>query len=202
MWWPIALPRWTVSPGGAGVRIRLDQARDLALDLAHGVRRGGADLVGVPLEVALRGPGVALHEPVHAVPALTELALQLRPGPLDLALEAVAGREAAALEFAQVGVHLAAELADLALRRVAAQVRRDRVDEVVARGERGADADQDRTLSLRGDGLEAGGLGLRRSLGRATGAARGRARLTAGRASARAGGAALTGRGGTLGAGT
>src|SRR5437588_441325 len=66
---------------GAGGSCALDERRDLAGDVAD---------------------RAALDDARHLAAALAQLALDLRPRPLDLALELVAGGVAAPLELAQV----------------------------------------------------------------------------------------------------
>ena len=111
-----------VSPAGRGevsVAGALDEARDLLLNYARGL-----------------------------VAPLAQLALDARPGALDLLLHAGAGGGAPTLELRQVTAYVATEPRELLLGLVAARVGLDRLDDVVPSDERRTHRNQRGTLSL------------------------------------------------------
>src|SRR4051812_25456185 len=120
---------------------------------------------------------VALRQAGDLVAALAQLALDLRAGPLDLTLELVAGGDAATLELAHVHVGLALDLLDLARGGGALRVRLDRLDDVVAGRQRGADTREDDALDLLSGGLDGGHLRAAGLLGGASGLSGGRPRV-------------------------
>src|SRR3954447_985458 len=156
--WPAASPRFPVSPagrGGTGSRLG-ERLRHVARDGRDAVLQtlratdevALADVLGGAAYRRVDDALVALGQARDLVPALTQLTLELRPRALELTLELVAGAHAAALVLAHVHVRLALELLHLALGGRAARVRTDRLDDVVPRGQRGADAGERDTLDL------------------------------------------------------
>src|SRR3954452_13539046 len=143
----------------AGRRVALDEGRDLGPDVLGGLRDAVLHALGRTVEVAradvtrdalhgrLEVARVALHEALDLVAALTQTALELRAGPLDLTLELVARGRATTLGPLQA-------LRELTLSRGAGHVRANRLHDVVASDQRGADRDQHSALCLRGERLE------------------------------------------------
>src|SRR4051794_13098963 len=167
-----------------------------------------AELAAGAADRGVEGALVALGQAGDLVAALTQLALDLGAGTLELALELVARGGAATLVLAHVHVRLALDLLDLALSGGALGVRLDRLDDVVTRGQRGADAGEHDALDLLRGGLDGGHLSAAGLLGGASGLRRGRLGVTPGAAggvarlaSARLSGVALTGGSGAAGRG-
>src|SRR5438270_7006364 len=178
-------PVW-LRNGGQVVRDPIEPAREVARRAAN-----------VPPELA----AVPRHGALDLVAGPAQLALELSASALDPALEAVAGGVPAALELAQARRDPALQPLDLTLSGRAAGVRLDRLHDVVAGGQRGADRNQDGTLGLLDDCLEARGLGLRTLVGRAGRRTHGAARGRTGAAGACAGAPATPGSGSLPGAG-
>src|SRR3954452_23030668 len=183
---PEALPGHRLSVRDRGKSLRksgsdvLGDARHAGLQTLRAADEVAlAELAGRAADRGVEGALVALRQAGDLGAALAQLALDLRAGPLDLTLELVAGGGAPTLELAHVDVGLALDLLDLALGRGALRVRLDRLDDVVTRGQRGADAGEHDTLDLLSGGLDGGHLRAAGGLGGASGLLRGRAGVTA-----------------------
>src|SRR3954451_9321436 len=198
-------------PGFKGAA--LDERRDLGPDVVGGLRDAVLDALGRAVEVArahvardaldrgLEVARVALHEALDLVAALAQTALELRAGPLDLTLELVARGRATTLGPLQA-------LRELTLSRGAGHVRANRLHDVVASDQRGADRDQHSALSLRRNRLDGELLRLHgvddrvgSALGRGLRGRRGAARVGAGLLRGASCGPATTRSGGALGGG-
>src|SRR3954467_13023677 len=196
-----------------GMATGLNQRRDLGPDVLGGLRDAVLDALGRTVEVAgadvtrdaldrrLEVARVALHEALDLVAALTQTALELRAGPLDLTLELVARGRATTLGPLQA-------LRELTLSRGARHVRANRLHDVVASDQRGADRDQHSALSLRRNRLDGELLRLHgvddrvgSALGRGLRGRRGAARVGAGLLSRAGRGPATARSGGALGGG-
>src|SRR3954454_1154322 len=200
--WPEPLERGRYR---AGRRVWLDERGDLrhaVLDaLGRAVEVARAHVARDALDRRLEVARVALHEALDLVAALTQTALELRAGPLDLTLELVARGRATTLGPLQA-------LRELTLSRGPRHVRANRLHDVVASEQRRADRDQHGALCLRGERLEREllrlhgvddrvGSALRGALRRR----RGTARVGAGLLSRAGGRPATTRSGGALGGG-